>query len=112
MWPPAARLYLVMGVPLEPPGAGLQLQNVKSDQRIEDGVVMLVVEGQIVNISAIDREVPPVLAISLGPDHHPVRRWRVQVTQSHLAPGAIATFHSIERDPGVVSDLQVTFEGS
>ncbi len=108
-WPAAGRLYEAIGLPVEPPGAGLQLQSVKSEQRVEDGTVMLVVEGQILNTSEIEREVPPLLAVSIGPDHQPVHKWRIPVTQSHLSPGAIATFHSIERDPGVVSEVAVTF---
>jgi predicted Zn finger-like uncharacterized protein len=112
LWPPAARLYDALGIPVEPIGAGLQLQNVKSEQRTEDGAVALVVEGQILNVSTIDREVPPVLAVSIGPDHKPVHKWQIPVTQSHLAPGAIATFRSVERDPGVVSEVAVTFDGN
>ncbi len=110
-WPAAARLYQAIGLPVEAPGAGLQLQSVKSEQRVEDGTVMLVVEGQILNISEIEREVPPLLAMSIGPDHQPVHKWRIPITQAHLAPGAIATFHSVERDPGVVSEVAVTFDG-
>jgi len=110
LWPAAARLYDAIGLPVEPPGAGLQLQNVKSEQRVEDGAVILVVEGQIANVSSEDREVPPVSAVSIGPDHKPVHRWRIPVTQSHLVPGAVATFHSAERDPGVVSEVAVTFD--
>jgi len=111
LWPPAARLYDAVGLTVEPPGAGLQLQNVKSEQQIKDGAVMLVVEGQIVNVSELDRDVPAVLAVSIGPDHKPVHKWRIPVSLPHLAPGAIATFRSIERDPGVVSEVAVTFDG-
>jgi len=111
LWPASARLYEALGLPVEPPGAGLQLQSVKSEQRVDDGTVMLVVEGQILNASDIERQVPPLLAVSIGPDHQPVHKWRIPVTQSHLAPGAIATFHSVERDPGVVSEVAVTFGG-
>ena len=109
LWPAAARLYIVIGLPVEPPGAGLQFQNVKSEQRLDNGVTMLVLEGQIANVSAAERPVPPVLATSLGPDHKPVKSWRVMVTQARLEPGAIATFRSQERDPGAVAEVAVTF---
>ena len=111
LWPAAARLYDVIGLPVEPPGAGLQFQNVKSEQRVEGGTTILVLEGQIANVSTTDRPVPPVVATSLGPDHQPVKNWRVTVTQDRLAPGAIATFRSQERDPGTVGEVSVTFAG-
>ena len=109
LWPAAARLYAVVGVPVEPPGAGLQFQNIKSEQRVDNGTTILVLEGQIANVSTTDRPVPPVVATSLGPDHQPVKSWRVTVTQDRLAPGAIATFRSQERDPGTVGEISVTF---
>ena len=110
LWPPAARFYEAIGLPVDVPGAGLQLQSVKSEQRVEDGAAMLVVEGQILNASDQEREVPPLLAMSIGPDHQPVHKWRIPVTQAHLAPGSIATFRSVERDPGIVSEVAVTFD--
>ncbi len=110
LWPPAARFYEAIGLPVDVSGAGLQLQSVKSEQRVEDGAAMLVVEGQIFNASDQEREVPPLLAMSIGPDHQPVHKWRIPVTQSHLAPGSIATFRSVERDPGIVSEVAVTFD--
>ena len=109
LWPAAARLYDVIGFPVEPPGAGLQFQNVKSEQRLDSGAALLVLEGQIANVSSVERAVPPVLATSLGPDHKPVKSWRVMVTQARLEPGAIATFRSQERDPGAVAEVAVTF---
>jgi hypothetical protein len=109
LWPAAARLYEVAGLPVDPPGTGLQFQNVKSEQRVDNGVVLLVLEGQIANVSTVDRAVPTVVATSVGPDHKPVKSWRIPVTQARLEPGAIATFRSQERDPGVVSEVAVTF---
>jgi len=109
LWPAAARLYDVVGLPVEPPGAGLQFQNVKSEQRLDNGATVLVLEGQIANISSAERAVPPVLATSFGADHKPVKSWRVMVTQARLEPGAIATFRSQERDPGAVAEIAVTF---
>lgn len=109
LWPAAARLYDVVGLPVEPPGAGLQFQNVKSEQRLDNGATVLVLEGQIANVSTVERPVPPVLATSFGPDHKPVKSWRLMVTQARLEPGAIATFRSQERDPGAVAEIAVTF---
>ncbi|WP_084536363.1 zinc-ribbon domain-containing protein [Azospirillum halopraeferens] len=111
LWPPAALLYDTVGLPVEPPGTGLQLRNVRSEQRDDAGTPVLVVEGQIVNVSEMERAVPDVVALSLGPDRRPVEEWRIEVSSHRLLPGEIATFHSARRDPGLVAEVMVTFEG-
>ncbi len=109
LWPAAARLYDVVGMPAELPGAGLLLQNYKSELRVDNGVTLLALEGQIANISTAERAVPVLMATSKGPDGKPVKSWRVAVTPNHLAPGAIAIFRSSERDPGAISTIDLNF---
>lgn len=110
-WPPAALLYETVGLPVEPPGAGLQLQNVHSQQHMENGALVLVVEGQVVNTSADQRAVPRLRAISLGADHKPVQVWAVEASSTILLPGEIATFRSTQHDPGGVVEVMITFDG-
>lgn len=112
LWPPAALLYQTAGLAVEPPGAGLQLQNVRSEQRLDNGVTVLVVEGQIINVSDAERAVPKVRAVSMGFDRKPVQSWTIDVSSPQLLPGEIATFHSTQRDPGAVAEVMITFEGS
>jgi predicted Zn finger-like uncharacterized protein len=112
LWPPAALLYEKAGLAVEPPGAGLQLQNVRSEQRVDNGVTLLVVEGQIINVSDAERTVPKVRAVSMGFDRKPVQSWSIDVSSPQLLPGEIATFHSTQRDPGAVAEVMITFEGS
>jgi len=111
LWPPAALLYETVGLAVDPPGTGLQLQNVRSEQRNENGGTLLVVEGQIVNASEVVRPVPKVRAVSLGFDRKPVQTWTIETTSDQLLPGEIATFRSTQRDPGAVAEVMVTFEG-
>ncbi|CAK0763644.1 Znf/thioredoxin_put domain-containing protein [Azospirillaceae bacterium] len=111
VWPPAARLYDVVGLPVDPPGAGLKIQNVRSEQRVEDGTALLLVEGQVANVSSLERDVPAIRAISIGPDGKEVRAWIVPPSLTRLMPGEVATFSSIQRDPGTIAQVRVTFEG-
>ncbi|HEY0835578.1 MAG TPA: zinc-ribbon domain-containing protein [Azospirillum sp.] len=111
LWPPAALLYEMAGLAVEPPGAGLQLQNVRSEQRLDNGVTLLVVEGQIINVSDAERIVPKVRAVSVGFDRKPVQSWTIDVSSPLLLPGEIATFHSTQRDPGAVAEVMITFVG-
>ena len=110
-WPPAALLYETVGLPVDLPGTGLQLQNVRSEQRADNGAATLVVEGQIINVSDAVRTVPKVRAVSLGFDRKPMQTWSIDSSSSQLLPGEIATFRSTQRDPGAVAEVMVTFEG-
>lgn len=111
LWPPAALLYETVGLPVDRPGTGLQLQNVRSEQKVEAGAPVLIVDGQIVNVSDIVRSVPMVRLTSLGQDRQPVRSWTVEASPAQLLPGEIAVFRDAQRDPGTVLEVMVTFDG-
>ena len=111
IWPPSARLFETIGLPVEALGAGLQLQNVRSEKRVEDGITILVIEGQIVNVSERERPVPPLRAVTLGPDKAPVGDWSFTASHETLLPGEIATFQSEMREPpGVIAEIAITFQ--
>lgn len=110
-WPRMAVLYDTVGLPLEPPGAGLELQNVRSQQHMENGALVLVVEGQVVNASTEQRKVPRLRAVSLNAEQHPVKAWSVDASAVTLLPGEIATFQSTQHNPGAVAQVLVTFAG-
>lgn len=111
LWPPSALLYETVGLPVDPPGAGLKLQNVRSEQKLDGGSPVLLVEGQIVNVSDVARPVPPVRAVTLGPDQQPVQSWTIDASPAQLLPGEIAVFRHAQRDPGTVAEVMITFGG-
>ncbi|WP_448206368.1 zinc-ribbon domain-containing protein [Azospirillum sp. sgz302134] len=111
LWPPAALFYETIGLPVDPPGTGLQIQNVRSEQKTDNGTPVLVVDGQIINVSDVMRTVPPVLAVSLGQDRKPVKSWTIEASPAQILPGEIATFRDIQRDPGPVFEVMITFQG-
>ncbi len=111
LWPPAALLYDTVGLRVEPPGTGLQLQNLRSEQKVEGGAPVLVVDGQIVNVSDTVRPVPVVRVTSLGEDRKPIKSWTVEASPAQLLPGEIAVFRDAQRDPGAVLEVMVTFDG-
>ncbi|CAK0748715.1 hypothetical protein WCLP8_1950004 [uncultured Gammaproteobacteria bacterium] len=110
-WPPSARLFEAIGFPAEPLGFGLRIQNVHAERRMEDGAVVLVIDGQVINISQTEREVPQLRASLLGTDGGMLRNWRVKASQARLAPGAIAVFQVHESSPGAAAKVVVTFDG-
>lgn len=110
MWPPANLLFDTVGLGVMPPGAGLALQNPRSEQRKEDGATILVVEGQIVNVSDHERAVPRVKAVAMDSERNALGTWTIDASATSLQPGEIATFFSAHKDPGPVSLLTLTFD--
>lgn len=58
-FPASASIYQKLGLPVTMQ-LGLQFENVTSERLAERGVSILVIEGQIVNMSEQERKVPPV----------------------------------------------------
>ncbi|NUB14387.1 DUF3426 domain-containing protein [Azospirillum brasilense] len=111
LWPPAALFYETVGLPVEPPGTGLQLQNVRSEQKAEDGKTALLVEGQILNVSEAARTVPALRVTALGADRQPLRNWTVEPVPPQILPGEIATFRDVQTDAAGVLEVMITFDG-
>src|SRR5260221_11274247 len=58
LWPPAARLYAMVGLPAAPARLGLDLRKVMPSRGIGNGVAMLIIEGQVANVSQVAHQVP------------------------------------------------------
>lgn len=110
-WPPSARLYDLVGLAVDPPGAGLKLQGVRSEHRVENGSALLIVEGRIVNDSDRERAVPKLRAVTLDAEKKPLKTWTIEPSQNGLLPGEVAIFQSAEPDPGAAAEVMITFEG-
>lgn len=110
-WPKMAVVYDTIGLMPEPPGTGLELRNVRSQQHLDNGTLVLVVEGQVVNTSTEQRRVPKLRAVSLNAEQHPVKAWGIDPSATVLLPGEIATFQSTQHNPGTVAQVLVTFTG-
>ena len=115
LWPPAALLYETVGLPVEPPGTGLSIRNVRSEQRMEDGKPVLLVDGQIVNVSETARTVPVLRITALGADRQPLKSWSVEPVPPQILPGEIATFRDAQSDASGglagVLEVMITFDG-
>ena len=108
-WPPAAKLYELAGFPGEEIGSGLELRNVASASRSEDGVAVLAIEGEVANVSSAARDVPTMRAIVKDGERE-VRSWTFKAAQARLLPGESASFVTSLRDPPAnATGLTITF---
>ncbi|MDE1148659.1 MAG: DUF3426 domain-containing protein [Azospirillaceae bacterium] len=92
-WPAAARLYDAVGFGMEPPGAGLEMVDSKTEFRDVEGTSMLFVDITVQNKSDRQREVPDLMASALGADGKPFQRWRMQPKARRLFPGEKTVYH-------------------
>ncbi|WP_042695242.1 zinc-ribbon domain-containing protein [Azospirillum sp. B506] len=110
-WPPAALLYETIGLPAEPPGFGLELRNIRSEQKQDGGKTVLLLEGEVANTTDAERMLPPLRVNSFGPEHKLLQSWVIEQSAETLGPGAVAGFHHSQPDPGPVTEVTITFGG-
>ena len=119
--PEAEKLYAMIGLPVELPGAGLTLSNTASQEQVENGVLMYTVTGDIINTSDRMKEIPTLKVKVIGTpekgkciemlnDNQCVLdRWEHHLAKSHLLPGEQVHFETAPR-PRTDSALSVTVE--
>ncbi|OSQ41009.1 hypothetical protein TMES_03450 [Thalassospira mesophila] len=73
-WPPIAKVYDMVGLDVPHVGEGLDIKEMPPTREEEDGVDVLVVRAEIVNISKIDRPLPYLLIELLDPLDRVVQR--------------------------------------
>ncbi|MFP5511861.1 MAG: MJ0042-type zinc finger domain-containing protein [Alphaproteobacteria bacterium] len=110
-WPPAALFYGTIGMQAESPGFGLELRNIRSEQKLEGGKTILLLDGEIANTTDVERALPQLRAITFGAEHKPLQSWTIEPSAPVLAPGAVASFHHSQPDPGPVTEVTITFGG-
>jgi len=98
-WPPAARLYTQLGIPLRVLGEGLEIRPPQVAQAEENGNRVLKVTGEIVNTTEEAKDVPPLRAVLLDAENRELQRWNFTVEQPRLLPGEIANFQTDVVDP-------------
>lgn len=108
-WPPAAKLYENLGLAAPPPGSGIELRSVASSRTEEDGAPVLVIHGEVANVSSAVRQVPKMRA-ALREAGKEVQSWTFQGAQSRLLPGESAPFVTRFKNPSpAATDLTITF---
>jgi predicted Zn finger-like uncharacterized protein len=109
-WPPAAQLYELAGLEIESLPFGLELHNVKQSQRTEDGVPVLIIEGEVKNISKFSYEVPKLRAALKNAEQKEIKNWIFSAVQTRLLPGESAPFVTQVKDPpSKATGVTITF---
>jgi predicted Zn finger-like uncharacterized protein len=108
-WPASAKLYERLGLAAPSYDKVLVVRNGTSAYHVEDGKQVLVVQGEVVNVSSVLQQVPRLRA-TLREKGRDVQSWTFQAAQSRLLPSEAASFVTRLTDPSPgATELTITF---
>ena len=71
---------------------------------------MLVIEGEVANVSEVIRDVPEIRAALHGADKAELQNWTFKASETRLLPGEIASFSTrVEMPDKAAQDLGIGF---
>jgi hypothetical protein len=110
-WPPASRLYHALGFALEAPKvSGLEFRNVSSKELEEGGVPILLISGEIENVSGADRRVPAIRVGLLDANERELHHWTFAAEKDVLEAGTRTSFQTrLTSPPPGAASLSVRF---
>lgn len=112
-WPPAALAYEKIGLAVPVPGDGLLIRNVRVERLLEGQALILVVEGEIANLSEEIQPVPMMRAALRSTERKELQDWQFEADAPTLEPGGITGFRTEFVNPsGETADIVVTFSAT
>lgn len=106
VWPPAERLFALAGMPAEPLGAGLKIDNLVP-ARTPGG---LLIEGDVTNTGKAAREIPMLRVALRDAGEKEVQFKIVDPRQRRLPPGAVLHFKTpFDHPDAAATGVVVTF---
>jgi predicted Zn finger-like uncharacterized protein len=106
--PDAASVYERMGLPVNL--RGVDFRNVKGANEMVDGVIVLVVEGQLVNITSNSIDLPRLRLAVRDATGKEIYTWTATAPKSQLGPGEAVAFRSrLASPPPDGANVEVRF---
>ncbi len=106
--PQTAKLYAMAGFPVNL--RGIEIRNVKSRLVTDNDEPVLVVDGDLVNVSDRRVDVPRLHFSLLGPDGRQIYVWSAQADRNNLQPGETLNFRRrLAAPPGEARNVSVRF---
>jgi predicted Zn finger-like uncharacterized protein len=110
IWPAMETVYDHVGLHVFYVGEGLNLTNVRSELRYEDGIMKLYVEGNIVNTTEKIQKIPNLNASAIGSDGENMQSWQIDAPAATLEPkGTLPFTSSINGPKGTVVNVNLNF---
>ncbi len=98
-WPQAAQLYGLVGLAQESPAQVLELRNVQRSFTVENERTIVVVSGEIANLSSQTVRLPNIVAQVMDKDERILESWVLTPASTQLGPGETIEFSDRFADP-------------
>lgn len=110
-YPPLAKLYEFLHVPVDAAQwLGLELHNLKSATVLDNGQTRIAVSGDVVNVSTIERALPPIRIAMRGAGGADLGAVMIKLEESSVPAGETLSFDvRLPAPAGEVVDLEVAF---
>lgn len=106
--PELAMLYAAIGFPVNL--RGLEFQNIRTKQEIQDGITVLAIEGEVENVANRAVELPRVRLSVLGDNGVEIYSWTALLPRSILYPHERVQFKSrLASPPAAGKEIMVRF---
>jgi predicted Zn finger-like uncharacterized protein len=106
--PEMASLYAAIGLPVNL--RGLEFQNIRTKQEIQDGVTVLSIEGDVENVANRAVELPRVRLAVIGDNGNEIYSWTALLPRSILYPHERVPFKSrLASPPAEGKEIMVRF---
>jgi Protein of unknown function (DUF3426) len=114
MWLPATqRLYAMVGMEPQVLGRGLQIVEPKPTKEVDGNDQILVVEGEVRNVSSEPIDVPLMRGALLDKQGKELHIWTFTAAKSRIKPGETAQYRTEFRNPPTDAEsLDITFTRS
>lgn len=110
LYPPAGDIFAMIGLGGEELGEGLEFNNIKSAREVEKGVDVMVVRGEIANVSDKERMVPMIRVVLLDGNKEVIQSAVAAPLKNRLPAGATIAFGAKLPEPSALArSLEVTF---
>ena len=104
-WPATARYYQMLGIPVETAQGSFDFHNVTPTRDTENGLPTLVIQGEVVNVSSVARQVPKLKVTLLDGSGHELQAWSFTVSDDRLLPGAGIPFRTSIAQPNEAATM-------
>ena len=108
MFPAAAQLYAKAGVHVNT--RGLEFREISYRRVLDEGQVVLEIEGKVVNVSGLKHELAPLHISLLNDDQQSLYSWTLKAEPGVVEPEGAATFKTrLATTPSEATNLRVRF---
>ncbi|ABS63215.1 MJ0042 family finger-like protein [Parvibaculum lavamentivorans DS-1] len=107
-WPATTKVYAALGEPINL--RGLEFRNVSYERQTEEGLPVLAVRGEVVNVSGERVALPRLRVALLDEKQQELYHWTFAIAETQLPPNEAAPFITrLSSPPPEARDIEVRF---